>query len=82
MKVAILLSLVASAAVGLAATEELKIDVTLPVECGRKTKNGDKVSMHYRGTLEASGKKFDASRCRCPRPLQPPSIRIRQGHWL
>ncbi|KAJ3483056.1 hypothetical protein NLG97_g7401 [Lecanicillium saksenae] len=39
----------------------LKIDVTHKVECDRKTKKGDKVSMHYRGTLEADGKQFDAS---------------------
>ncbi|KAL3959012.1 hypothetical protein ACCO45_007174 [Purpureocillium lilacinum] len=36
MKAAALLSLVASAAVGLAAADGLKIDVTLPVDCDRK----------------------------------------------
>ena len=61
MKAAALLSLVASAAVGLAAADGLKIDVTLPVDCDRKTKNGDRVSMHYKGTLAESGNKFDAS---------------------
>ncbi|UNI23676.1 Peptidylprolyl isomerase [Purpureocillium takamizusanense] len=61
MKVAALVSLVASAAVGLAAADGLKIDVTLPVDCDRKTQNGDRVSMHYRGTLAESGNKFDAS---------------------
>lgn len=59
------LSLLASAAVGVLAADELKIDVTLPVECDRKTQNGDKVEMHYHGTLE-DGKKFDASK-----PLRP-----------
>jgi len=54
------LSLLASAAVGVLAVDELKIDVTLPVECDRKTQAGDKVSMHYKGTLE-NGNKFDAS---------------------
>ncbi|PSR88811.1 FK506-binding protein 2 [Coniella lustricola] len=55
------LSLLASAAVGvLAQGEELKVDVTFPVECERKTQAGDKVSMHYRGTLE-NGNKFDAT---------------------
>jgi FK506-binding protein 2 len=39
----------------------LKIDRTHSVECERKTKSGDKLTMHYRGTLLASGKQFDAS---------------------
>lgn len=65
-RILVTLSLLASAAVGVLATEELKIDVTLPVECDRKTQNGDKVEMHYRGTLE-DGKKFDASK-----PPPPP----------
>ncbi|KAK8104335.1 uncharacterized protein PG998_011368 [Apiospora kogelbergensis] len=54
------LSLVASAAVGVMAAE-LKIEVTQAVECDRKTKKGDPVEMHYRGTLAANGKQFDAS---------------------
>ncbi|ORY57907.1 peptidylprolyl isomerase [Pseudomassariella vexata] len=56
----LLLSLVASAAVGVLAAE-LKIDVTQEVECERKTQKGDQVEMHYRGTLESNGNKFDAS---------------------
>lgn len=60
MKIFVTLSLLASAAVGVLAADELKIDVTLPVECERKTQSGDKVSMHYKGTLE-NGNKFDAS---------------------
>lgn len=55
------LSLLASAAIGaLAADSDLGIDVTLPVECDRKTKSGDKIFVHYRGTL-TNGNKFDAS---------------------
>lgn len=61
MKAALFLSVIASAAVGLVAADELKIDVTLPVECDRKTQKGDKVQMHYRGTLAGTGKQFDAS---------------------
>lgn len=45
----------------LAVAAELGIEVTNKVECDRKTKKGDKVSMHYRGTLAADGSKFDAS---------------------
>ncbi|KAI8958064.1 hypothetical protein F5Y11DRAFT_337504 [Daldinia sp. FL1419] len=57
------LSLVASVAVGALASSspELKIDVTLPVECDRKTEKGDNIQVHYRGTLADNGKKFDAS---------------------
>lgn len=53
-------SLLAAAAVGVLA-DELKIDVTLPVECERKTAKGDKIHVHYKGTLQSDGSKFDAS---------------------
>ncbi|KAI1772563.1 hypothetical protein F4818DRAFT_424743 [Hypoxylon cercidicola] len=58
------LSLVASMALGALAaspSDLLKIDVTLPVECDRKTQKGDTIQVHYRGTLAANGNKFDAS---------------------
>lgn len=55
------LSLLASAAVGVLAAEELGIDVTVPVECDRKTRKGDKINVHYRGTLQSNGQQFDAS---------------------
>lgn len=58
MKTAILL---VAAAVGLATASELQVEVTHKVECERKTKNGDNVEMHYRGTLLATGAQFDAS---------------------
>ncbi|UKZ90347.1 Peptidyl-prolyl cis-trans isomerase fpr2 [Trichoderma asperellum] len=61
MKAALLLSALASCAIGVVAAEDLKIDVTHSVECERKTQKGDKLSMHYRGTLLANGKQFDAS---------------------
>jgi hypothetical protein len=70
------LSLLASAAVGALASEELKIDVTLPVECERKTQKGDTINVHYRGTLQSNGQKFDASEssvARASPPLQPPT---------
>ncbi|KAI0428928.1 hypothetical protein F5Y09DRAFT_274870 [Xylaria sp. FL1042] len=54
------LTLLASAAVG-ALASDLKIDVTLPVECDRRTQKGDSIEVHYRGTLASNGNKFDAS---------------------
>ncbi|KAJ9648716.1 hypothetical protein H2201_004687 [Coniosporium apollinis] len=41
--------------------EGLRIETTLPVGCSRRTHNGDKVSVHYRGTLQSDGSEFDAS---------------------
>ncbi|EFX01848.1 fkbp-type peptidyl-prolyl cis-trans isomerase [Grosmannia clavigera kw1407] len=58
--IALSLSLLASAVVG-ALAAVLKIDVTLPVECDRRTQKGDKIQVHYRGTLQSNGQKFDAS---------------------
>ncbi len=54
------LTLLASAAAG-ALASDLNIDVTLPVECDRKTQKGDSIEVHYRGTLASNGNKFDAS---------------------
>ncbi|KAI1097168.1 hypothetical protein F4804DRAFT_328414 [Jackrogersella minutella] len=57
------LSLVASITLGALASSpsDLNIDVTLPVECDRKTQKGDTIQVHYRGTLASNGNKFDAS---------------------
>jgi len=57
----LLLFLTAATTTTAAAAAELQIDVTHPVECTRKTTNGDTVKMHYRGTLADTGKQFDAS---------------------
>lgn len=45
----------------LALDKPLNIEVTTPATCERKTQAGDQVKVHYRGTLEADGKQFDAS---------------------
>jgi len=51
----------ASAATTVLAADQVKIDVTRAVECERKTQKGDKISVHYRGTLAKDGSQFDAS---------------------
>ncbi|KAI0663459.1 hypothetical protein C8Q70DRAFT_1050136 [Cubamyces menziesii] len=50
---------------------ELKIDVDyLPAECKLKSQNGDRLKVHYTGTLYSNGNKFDSSRDRGqPLPL-------------
>lgn len=44
----------------LAYAQTLDITVTKPVECTRKTKNGDRVAMKYKGTLQ-DGTQFDSN---------------------
>ncbi|KAL6891990.1 hypothetical protein GGI43DRAFT_387227 [Trichoderma evansii] len=79
MKAALLLSALASCAIGVVAAEDgLKIEVTHAVECERKTQKGDKLSMHYRGTLQANGKQFDASYDR----NQPFSFKLGAGQVI
>jgi hypothetical protein len=39
----------------------VKIEVTTPVGCTRPTRSGDKISVHYKGTLESTGAEFDQS---------------------
>ncbi|POS84260.1 hypothetical protein EPUL_004480 [Erysiphe pulchra] len=46
----------------LAATgEQVKIQIDKAVECERKSKKGDTIFVHYRGTLQNGGKQFDSS---------------------
>lgn len=54
------LAILTSAAWTVLAADELKIDVTHKVECERKTKEGDNIAVHYKGTL-TDGTKFDSS---------------------
>jgi FK506-binding protein 2 len=68
---AVSIAVLASAATTVLAAD-VKIDVTRAVECERKSKKGDKISVHYRGNLEEGGKvgkQFDASYDR-GQPLQ------------
>ena len=46
--------------------DDLRIEVTKAVECARKTRNGDGIYVHYRGTLQSDGTKFDSSYDRGP----------------
>jgi FKBP-type peptidyl-prolyl cis-trans isomerase len=44
-----------------AAASTLGIEVTQAQDCTRKTQNGDKITVNYRGTLESDGSQFDSS---------------------
>jgi FK506-binding protein 2 len=56
-----LLALLPLLAPVLALDKPLDIEVTEKVECERKTKAGDMIHVHYRGTLGENGNEFDAS---------------------
>jgi FK506-binding protein 2 len=58
--------------------QHLKSEVTVPAECNRKTIAGDKINVHYRGTLESDGSEFDASYNRG----QPLSFTVGQGQVI
>ncbi|KAI4653877.1 Peptidyl-prolyl cis-trans isomerase fpr2 [Alternaria ventricosa] len=58
MKLTLILALATAA---LAGEIHLKTEVLTEANCVRKTKTGDKVNVHYRGTLESDGSEFDAS---------------------
>ena len=57
----VLALLIATATAEIINNEFLKTEVTAEASCTRKTKAGDKVDVHYRGTLEKDGSEFDAS---------------------
>jgi FK506-binding protein 2 len=59
-------------------SQHLKTEVTVPAECSRKTIAGDKINVHYRGTLEKDGSEFDASYNRG----QPLSFTVGQGQVI
>ncbi|KAF2649564.1 hypothetical protein K491DRAFT_610531 [Lophiostoma macrostomum CBS 122681] len=55
------LTLLSLASVTLVSAQGLGIEVTKAADCTRKTQNGDKISVHYNGTLESDGSSFDSS---------------------
>ncbi|RHY68212.1 hypothetical protein DYB34_007864 [Aphanomyces astaci] len=56
------LAVAAFAKEDLAADAKLRVGVKFrPESCSRKSESGDKLSMHYTGTLRKDGSKFDSS---------------------
>ncbi|KAK7179528.1 hypothetical protein DPSP01_011963 [Paraphaeosphaeria sporulosa] len=45
----------------LASAQGLGIEVTKPADCTRKTQEGDKITVNYKGTLDSDGSQFDSS---------------------
>lgn len=57
-----LVALATLLSIATAIPEGLEIENLTPeVTCSRKTKSGDHVDVHYRGTLASDGSQFDAS---------------------
>jgi FK506-binding protein 2 len=65
-------------ALALALDKPLDIEVTTAATCSRKTVAGDKVNVHYRGTLDSDGSEFDASYNRG----QPLSFTVGKGQVI
>ncbi len=62
MQGSVLSLLAAVLLLGSATAQDLKINVTLPVKCDKKTKTGDLIHVNYNGTL-TDGTLFDSSAC-------------------
>ncbi|KAI9825833.1 MAG: Peptidyl-prolyl cis-trans isomerase fpr2 [Thelocarpon impressellum] len=61
------------------ATDSVKVEILQAVpDCARKTRPGDTISVHYRGTLAADGSEFDASYNRG----QPLSFTVGKGQVI
>jgi FK506-binding protein 2 len=61
MKLTTILCLATAAVADIINNEHLATEVVTPVDCKRKTIAGDKIHVHYRGTLASDGSEFDAS---------------------
>ncbi len=66
----------------IASAAGLNIDYLTPgIECSRKSKKGDNIEVHYRGTLQETGKEFDSSYSRgSPLPFQLGAGRVIKGY--
>ena len=58
---AVSFGVLATAATTVLGADQVKVEVTRAVECDRKSQKGDKISVHYRGSLADGGLQFDAS---------------------
>ncbi|KAI9834372.1 MAG: hypothetical protein M1819_002983 [Sarea resinae] len=61
LSLALLAATFSSFASATSSADEVQTEITNPVECTRKTQVGDNIKVHYRGTLAADGREFDAS---------------------
>ncbi|KAJ4340090.1 Peptidyl-prolyl cis-trans isomerase fpr2 [Didymella glomerata] len=79
MKLTTILALAATALAGETINNDhLKTEVVTAVDCKRPTIAGDKIHVHYRGTLESDGSEFDASYNRG----QPLSFKVGSGQVI
>jgi FK506-binding protein 2 len=71
--------LLASLSAPVFASDAVEIEVLhLPTVCERKTKVGDKIDVHYEGTLASDGSTFDTSYTRG----QPLSFTVGKGQVI
>lgn len=60
MRLTTALAALPALALPLALAQNLDVAITKPVDCTRKTKNGDTIAMQYKGTL-TDGTQFDSN---------------------